>query len=206
MNAATAGKKRKRAPPARYEAGDACEALDDSETDGVDNDGLLRTPAYGIVDTTHNQGCSGHSGRFCFFCEYMPNVEATTDPASTLRALVHEMMETQCELPLIVQKLRIAYESDVREQVMWESPKDGQMVEGPDWTADAIQCHLVHSSEFKSLFTDVVDKCFQSIILRQNNNMFSGTDASSLPDPDTHEQFLATIKTYIQFKRSIRST
>ena len=163
----------------------------------------VRTPAYGISNTLHNQGCSGHPDRFCFFCEYVPNPESTLDPATTLRAMVHEMMDNRCELPLMVQRLRDAYISDAQSKIMWEKPSTSEMIEGPDWSADAIQCHLVHSAEFKAVFSDVVEKCFQSIIMRQNDNMFSGNDSTSLPDPETHEQFLSTIKTYIQFKRSL---
>lgn len=162
----------------------------------------LRSAAYGIDDTSNNVGCSGHPGRFCFFCEFVPNPEATSDPATTLRNMVREMMDANCEVSTICQKVHAAYKADVQEKVVWENPLTNVMEDTPDWTLKAIECHLIHSSEFKQIFSDVVEKCFESIILRQNNNMFSGKGKNALPNPETHDQFLQTVKTYIAFKKS----
>ena len=159
-------------------------------------------PAYSISgNTNHNPQCSGND-TFCFFCEFEPNPESADDPATGLRALVQEMITAKAEVPMIIKKVAAAYETQVRGMISWEDPTTEELVHGPEWLPESIKCHLLHSNEWKSVFSDVIERVFHNIILRQQTHMFA--DSDGLPDPEVHDQFLTTVKTFIQYRKSQR--
>lgn len=157
-------------------------------------------PAYSVSgNTEHNPQCSGN-GTFCFFCEFENNTESADDPATGLRNLVHEMITAKAEVPVIIKKVAHAYNTQIKSMISWEDPTTEQIVQGPEWTHESIKCHLLHSNEWKSVFSDVIERVFHNIILRQQEHMFA--DADGLPDPEVHDQFLTTVKTFIQYRKS----
>ena len=161
----------------------------------------MSSAAYNVASSGNVQ-CSGSPGVFCFFCEYENNPDNDSDPASSLRSMVNQMVNAKCELPVICKKVQEAYNSDARQRISWQNP-EGEVVENPDWTLESIKKHLVHSSEWEAVFGDVVTRCFHNIILAQNEKMFNSE--TGMPDPDIHKQFLETVKGFVQYKKSLQT-
>ena len=77
--------------------------------------------------------------------------------------------------------------------MVWSRP-DGDDVEEPAWTIEAITRHLLYSSEFSRLFDSAVDQIFHSVIHNLNN---AAVDKSTGIVAEEHlRPLLATIKEY----------
>ena len=162
-------------------------------------------PAYGIDPRTHNNGpqCSA-SPDFCFFC-YFESDPATAgtdcDLHGSLKALVSHLGEADKELPVIVDAVHSTYNTTVRPHIIWDNPT-GVTVDQPPWSKDSIRRHLLHSSEFSSLFNTLIRQIFHSIIVKQNETMI---DKETGMVVDDHRQaFLQTITGYRQFVQSTK--
>lgn len=152
--------------------------------------------AYDCYDASSNSTCSGHK-EFCFFCQFGPQPNnSELDMASELRDIVRQMSGNHCEISQIAKRVKTVYDKDVRESIVYENDDD-EVIEAPDWSIASITRHILHSAEF-SLFSSMLDSCFQSILMNLQSQIFEGETKEC--DPERLDQFLKTAKTYTAYK------
>ena len=149
-----------------------------------------------------DHSCAGHPGDFCFFCEFEPGSACPDDTETDLRAdlseLVQSMMRGRRELRAIVAAVHRAYEESVRPFVRYEN-ESGQLVERPEWSRESIRRHLTISTEFRDIFSGLVERVYQGMLMRINSNMI--TDDGRI-DPEAAKQWTSAVKGYTDFCRA----
>lgn len=159
--------------------------------------------AYSADDPRSNfRMCSGHPDDFCFFCQFGPQQSGSSDldMASDLRSIVREMSSNHCEISQIAKRVHTVYEQDVRSTIVWEN-ENSEIVANPEWSIASITRHILHSAEF-SLFSTMLDSCFQSILMNLQSQIFE--DGTNECDPERLDQFLKTAKTYTAYQTATK--
>lgn len=154
---------------------------------------LKDAEAYGpAYDLSHTGGagpqCSG-SADFCFFCQFAGGGGGVGD----LKGLVTSLAADGKEVPFIAEQVQRAYDEGVRNTVVWSRP-EGDDVDEPEWTIEAITRHLLYSNEFSRLFDSAVDQIFHSVIHNLNNAAVDRT--TGIVAEEHLRPLLATIKEY----------
>lgn len=147
--------------------------------------------AYPVTADVGKPQCSQHPDTFCFFCEYAGTSAETgsdIDLRGTLVSLVTMLHREKREIAHIVDSVHERYVSSIQHHIPGT----------PEWGRTSIRRHLLYSTEFTALFTNVVTQVFQTIIHSLNETMM---------DDDNHviEQnrraFVDTVKAYQQWKK-----
>lgn len=165
-----------------------------------------RTPAYSLLEGGPVQPqCSGNANEFCFFCAFESSAAADgsgdsdgSDHPTSMRSLVRALIDQKREVHTIIQKVKEAYDKNVRPEVLWRTP-DGKEIRHPAWSLESIKRHLVASPEFPAIFEDAVELIFANIITSQNRRMMT---ARGEPDADMVNLFNTTVKTLCHYKES----
>lgn len=185
----------------------------------ADNDGSELTeeqlegdpciPAYAMMPSQNalsgnaalQPQCSGNADTFCFFCAFEPQVETGgCEHPDSLRSFVRALIDQHVEVPVIVKRLKQAYDESVRQSVTYCNPETGETVVAPEWTLESIHTHLVHSKEFPAIFEDSIEQVFHSLINSQNNSMISSVSRQA--KPEVLDAFLKTVRALSQYRES----
>ena len=159
-------------------------------------------PAYSLSGGGAIQPqCSGFNGRFCFFCAFEPQKESGgNEHPDSLRSFVRALIEQKVEVPVIVRRVKAAYDESVRQSVEYRCPDTGKVITAPEWTVESIQTHIVYSKEFPDIFADSIEQMFLTLITNQNNNMISTVTRQE--KPEVVESFLKTVRALSQYRES----
>lgn len=158
-------------------------------------------PAYSLSgDGALQPQCSGNN-QFCFFCAFEPQRESSgNEHPDSLRSFVSALIEQKCEVPVIVRRVKAAYDESVRESVEYRDPETGNTIVAPEWTLESIQTHIVYSKEFPDIFADSIEQMFLTLITSQNNTMINSV--SKKENPDVVDSFLKTVRALSQYRES----
>ena len=162
-------------------------------------------PAYNIPGVKSNTPAEyechcASAGDFCFFCEYQCGAcpdESGADLCADLMKMVNEMIRNKRELVAISQKVQSVYDNEVRQYVHFES--NGVAVSKPAWTIRSIERHLMYSTQFKAVFSDWVERCFQAQLVRVNATML---EEEGRVCEVASKQWARTVKSYTDFMRA----
>lgn len=135
--------------------------------------------------------CSA-SGEFCFLCEFR-NSGGTdgADPCADIKALIALMIEQKKELPVVVDAVQATYRNTIQSDVVYTHRVTNQIVTQPDWSSSSIEKHLLFSSEFPQVFSNVVVNIHQALIMRLNAQMIN-TNTNEVNE-ETRRSFVDTI-------------
>jgi hypothetical protein len=176
--------------------------VDEMADDNAQAEGM---PAYSLLSGIGNSQCSGDPNKFCFFCAFQPDDDDTAfiggaDHPQGIRSLVRAMISQRKEIGVIVNKVQIAYDENVRSEVTWVKSGTNETVHAPEWPKDVIQRHLMHSKEFPDIFEDSIECVFHNIIVRQNEVLVDKHTGE--PQRELLEDFLKTVRSLTQYKES----
>ena len=178
------------------------EGADDLTDEQLSGDPSM--PAYSLSASSANSGlnpqCSGQN-KFCFFCAFEPQKESGgNEHPDSLRSFVRALIEQKVEVPVIVRRLKSAYDESVRQSVEYYDHETEETIIAPEWTLDSIQTHIVYSKEFPDIFEDSIEQMFLTLITGQNNSMINSTTKKE--NPEVVDSFLKTVKALSQYRES----
>ena len=144
----------------------------------------------------HGPQCSA-TGEFCFLCAFRETADEN-DVCSDLKSMIRIMVCQRKELPVIVDAVYAYYEENLRDEVSIRNAQ-GVVETKPEWSKHAIQTHLVFSTEFEGLFSNLVVQMHQSIIMALNAKMLrpNGTVAE-----DVRKAFSETVASLDRWQRN----
>ena len=132
----------------------------------------MAKPAYAVEAWLTGEAgigpqCSA-TNEFCFLCEFSEHNESGS--IKDLKALIRLLVSQKKELPTIINTVQEAYRENIQRDVRCQTCTGKELV-APDWSRASISRHLVYSTEFPELFTNVVTQIYQSLIMKLNTEV-----------------------------------
>jgi hypothetical protein len=166
-------------------------------------------PAYNVRawNTADSAGpqCSQH-GRFCYLCHFYPRLSLgdggaveTNDWVTKLKMSIRAWIDEGAERPTIVQNIDRIYREHIKDHISWENPNTNKTVEAPDWPINAIDTHLLYSSQFPETGEQTVDHIYTALIDQLNSELIDKSTGKIIES--TRVQLVNTLGGgYIQWK------
>jgi hypothetical protein len=187
--------------------------------DGENDDEVVidAGPAYNpsAWRTHENSGpqCS-QSREFCYLCTHTPHppgeefLDEDGEPIPDFYTMIVNVIQTLVaeresdgtrEIAVIVNAIYNMYEDEVRQDVKYDHPITGALLDRPEWSKASIERHILYSGICPELHDTLVDHIFNSVIDAQNKVLMNKGTGRVVEEE--RKNFMDTMKHYTSWRK-----